>query len=388
MKTAYFDTFAGISGDMMLGALIDAGLSLESLQRELEKLGLREYRIDARKVKKHGISATKVDVTASEARVHRRLVDVLDIINQSGISKEAKKRAGRIFHQLAEAEAKVHGTTINRVHFHEVGAIDAIVDVVGTVVGLELLGVERVCASVLRFGRGTTTGAHGAMPIPVPAVAALCKGLPAERTDIPYELVTPTGAAILTTLASQIGARITLCAEQVGYGAGSRDLNQVPNLLRVEIGEQDLDLQTDTLTLIETNIDDMTPEIYGYLIDRLLEGGARDAYLTPLIMKKGRPGTTISVLADTPQVSPLVDTLFRETTTLGVRLTQVHRLKLSRRCGTVETPFGTVDVKIAEYSGRTRIAPEFEDCARIARQQNVPILDVYRTVIASQDQST
>ncbi len=386
MKIAYFDCFAGISGDMVLGALVDAGLSLKSLRRELEKLGLHEFQIRAQKVEKHGISATKVDVIAQEGHVHRRLKDILDIIDPSGISEEAKKRAGKIFRRLAEAEAEVHGTTVDQVHFHEVGAVDAIVDVVGAVVGLDLLGIQRVHASTLRFGRGTTVGSHGAMPVPVPAVVALCKGLPAERTDIPHELVTPTGAAILTTLADEIGTPVTLRTERLGYGAGSRDLKQVPNLLRIEIGERDADLQTETLTLIETNIDDMTPEIYGYLIDRLLAGGARDAYLTPLVMKKGRPATMVSVLADAPRVNPLVDLLFRETTTLGVRLTQVNRLKLSRRNETVETPFGTVNVKVADYGGRTRMAPEFEDCARIAREQNVPILDVYRAA-ASESQS-
>ncbi|MCZ6632912.1 MAG: nickel pincer cofactor biosynthesis protein LarC [bacterium] len=380
MKIAYFDCFAGISGDMILGALVDAGLSFETLQQELSKLHLKEFELQIRKVEKHSISATKIDVLHREGHVHRHLKDVLEIIDNSDISPTAKQKAGDVFRRLAEAEAEVHGSPIDHVHFHEVGAVDAIVDVVGAVVGLEALGIERVYASKLRFGTGKTRGSHGAMPIPVPAVVALCKNLPAERTDIPFELITPTGAAILTTLATEIGTSISFRTQSLGYGAGTRDLDQVPNLLRLEIGERVTDLETDTPVLLETNIDDMNPEIYGYLLDRLFEAGARDAYLTPLIMKKGRPGIQLSVLSDPDKVTLLSDLIFAETTTLGVRLTPVNRLMVSRRSETVETPFGPVQVKVAEFQGRTRIAPEYEDCVRIAREQNIPILDIYRAV--------
>jgi hypothetical protein len=325
MKIAYFDCFAGISGDMTLGALVDAGLSFKTLQQELSKLHLNEFELQSHKVKKHSISATKIDVHHQEGHVHRHLKDVLEIIDNSDISQTAKQKAGHVFRRLAEAEAEVHGSPIEDVHFHEVGAVDAIVDVVGTVVGLEALGIERIYASKLRFGTGKTRGSHGAMPIPVPAVVALCKNLPAERTDIPFELITPTGAAILTTLATEIGTSISFRTQNLGYGAGTRDLAQVPNLLRLEIGEQVMDIETDTPVLLETNIDDMTPEIYGYLLDRLLEAGARDAYLTPLIMKKGRPGIQLSVLSDPDKVTPLSDLIFAETTTLGVRITPVNR---------------------------------------------------------------
>ena len=380
MKVAYIDCFAGISGDMMLGALVDAGLSLDALRTELAKLRLHEFELRSQKVKKHGISATKVDVIAEEGHVHRHLKDIVDIIEGSGISDKAKQQATSIFQRLAEAEAEVHGTSVDSVHFHEVGAVDAIVDVVGAAVGLDLLGVEKIYASGLRFGRGSTRGSHGAMPIPVPAVVALCKGLPAERTDIPFELVTPTGAAILTTLACKIGERVMFRTESIGYGAGYRDLEQLPNLLRLEIGECDTGLQEDAPILIETNIDDMTPEIYGYLVDLLLTEGARDAYLTPLVMKKGRPGVMLSVLAEPPAVQRLTDIVFRETTTLGVRISQVNRQIIPRHSATVETDYGTVAVKVAEYARRTRVSPEFEDCARIAREQNLPILEVYNAV--------
>ena len=386
MKVAYFDCPAGISGDMVLGALVDAGLALETLQEELAKLDLHEYQIQARKVEKHGITATKVDVVAQEGHVHRGLSDILEIIGKSDISKTAKDRAEAIFRRLAEAEAEVHGVPIDRIHVHEVGAVDAIVDVVGAAVGLDLLGVERVYGSMLRFGTGTVRSAHGTLPVPVPAVVSLCRGRPAERTGIPCELTTPTGAAILTTLASGIGDRVVMTSEKIGYGAGNRDLEQVPNLLRLEVGETDPATQTEKLTLIETNIDDMNPEVYGYLVERLFEGGARDAYLTPLVMKKGRPGVMVSVLTDPARANALADTLLRETTTLGLRITQVDRLALPRTSTTVETPYGTVALKVALQGERRRFTPEFEDCARIARERNVPILDVYNVALRTAEQ--
>ena len=380
MKVAYFDCFAGISGDMTLGALVDAGLSFSVLKSELDKLSVREFTLSQRRVEKHGIAGTKIDVNAREGHVHRHLKDVLEIINSSAISASAKEKAARVFQKLAEAEAKIHGTTIEAVHFHEVGAVDAIVDVVGAIVGLEILGIEAIYASKFRFGSGHTRGAHGAMPVPVPAVVEMTKGFPSERTDIPYELVTPTGAALLTALASNIGETIQLRTESTGYGAGTRDVEQVPNLLRVEIGERVADPRTDLPVLLETNIDDMIPEIYGYLIDRLLEAGARDAFLTPVIMKKGRPGIQLTVLADPNKETELTELIFSETTTLGIRRLPVQRHILERRTDTVQTPYGPIRVKIADIGGKQRITPEYDDCVRIAREKQVPILDVYKAV--------
>ena len=380
MKVAYFDCFAGISGDMTLGALVDAGLSFAALKSELDKLSVREFTLSQRRVEKHGIAGTKIDVNAREGHVHRHLKDVLEIINSSAISVPTKEKAARVFQKLAEAEAKIHGTTIEAVHFHEVGAVDAIVDVVGAIVGLELLEIEAIYASKFRFGSGHTRGAHGAMPVPVPAVVEMTKGFPSERTDIPYELVTPTGAALLTALASNIGETIQLRTESTGYGAGTRDVEQVPNLLRVEIGALVADPRTDFPVLLETNIDDMTPEIYGYLIDRLLEAGARDAFLTPVIMKKGRPGIQLTVLADPNKETELTELIFSETTTLGIRRLPVQRHILERRTDTIQTPYGPIRVKIADIGGKQRITPEYDDCARIAREKQVPILDVYKAV--------
>ena len=383
MKVAYFDCFAGISGDMTLGALVDAGLSFSALKSELDKLSVREFAIFRRRVEKHGIAGTKVDVHAREGHVHRHLKHVLEIIDSSSISPSAKERAGRVFQKLAEAEAKVHGTTIDAVHFHEVGAVDAIVDVVGAVVGLELLGIEAVYASRFRLGSGQTRGAHGAMPVPVPAVVEMTKGFPTERTAIPHELVTPTGAALLTALASGIGDDIRLRTESTGYGAGARNVEQVPNLLRVEIGELVADSRTDAPILLETNIDDMSPEIYGYLIDRLFEAGARDAFLTPVIMKKGRPGIQLTVLADPNKETELTELIFLETTTLGIRRMPVQRHLLERHSDTLQTPFGPVRVKIATIGGKQRVSPEYDDCARIAREKHLPILDVYKAIHSS-----
>ena len=380
MKVAYFDCFAGISGDMTLGALVDAGLSFAALKSELDKLSVREFTLSQRRVEKHGIAGTKIDVNAREGHVHRHLKDVLEIINSSSISASAKEKAARVFQKLAEAEAKIHGTTIEAVHFHEVGAVDAIVDVVGAIVGLELLEIEAIYASKFRFGSGHTRGAHGAMPVPVPAVVEMTKGFPAERTNIPYELVTPTGAALLTALASNIGETIQLRTESTGYGAGTRDVEQVPNFLRVEIGELVADPRTDFPVLLETNIDDMTPEIYGYLIDRLFEAGARDAFLTPVIMKKGRPGIQLTVLADPNKETELTELIFSETTTIGIRRLPIQRHILERRTDTVQTPYGPIRVKIADIGGKQRITPEYDDCARIAREKQVPILDVYKAV--------
>ena len=380
MKVAYFDCFAGISGDMTLGALVDAGLSFAALKSELDKLSVREFTLSQRRVEKHGIAGTKIDVNAREGHVHRHLKDVLEIINSSSISASAKEKAARVFQKLAEAEAKIHGTTIEGVHFHEVGAVDAIVDVVGAIVGLELLEIEAIYASKFRFGSGHTRGAHGAMPVPVPAVVEMTKGFPSERTNIPYELVTPTGAALLTALASNIGETIQLRTESTGYGAGTRDVEQVPNFLRVEIGELVADPRTDFPVLLETNIDDMTPEIYGYLIDRLFEAGARDAFLTPVIMKKGRPGIQLTVLADPNKETELTELIFSETTTLGIRRLPIQRHILERRTDTVQTPYGPIRVKIADIGGKQRITPEYDDCARIAREKQVPILDVYKAV--------
>ena len=378
MKIAYFDCFSGISGDMILGALIDAGLDFSALKDALAKLRVPGFELERKKVERHHIVGTKLEVITGHEHAHRGLTDIIAILDGSDISVSAKTKAKSIFTRLAEAEAKVHGTTPDEIHFHEVGAIDAIVDIVGAVIGIELLGVEQVFASTLRLGTGVTQAAHGVIPIPAPATVELIKNVPVARTDIPAELVTPTGAAIITTLASGFGSAPVFQPEAVGYGAGGRDLSEVPNLLRVCIGERRASFEEDHSIIIETNIDDMTPEIYGYIVDKLLEVGAKDAYLTPVIMKKARPGIVLTVLTDHLSLDRTVRTIFEETTTLGVRIYNVDRKKVARSAGDVQTRYGTVRTKIAEFEGKRRETPEYDDCVTLAREHGVPLLDVYR----------
>jgi uncharacterized protein (TIGR00299 family) protein len=384
-RRAYIDCFAGASGDMLLGALVDAGLPFEQLQSELGKLGMTDFEISHRKVSKHGISATKVDVSTQAGHVHRHLSNIADILSSSSLDDDIKIRALAVFTRLAEAEAKVHGTTVEKVHFHEVGAIDAIVDILGTVIGLKILGIEQIECSALSVGTGSTTGSHGAMPIPVPAVVALCSDIPLRRTGILSELLTPTGAALLTTLADRFNQPTTFVGDQVGYGAGTRDLDQIPNLLRIEIGD-DTSLsgtETDEIIVLETNIDDMNPEVFGHVADRLWKAGVRDVYLTPIQMKKGRPGTILTALCEPSSVDRVKHLLFTETTTLGIRQSTMTRTILPRRSDKVSTPYGDIAVKIAEYNGQKRISPEYDDCSRLARDHKVPLIDIYKTALSA-----
>ena len=431
MKIAYFDCFSGISGDMVLGALVDAGLDPALLQAELEKLDLPGLSLSFQRTSRQAIAATLAEVRLEGVAIpaaeehhlelrqvqdhghdhdhahghshshsyppslaheharppdrhdhshdheHRQLDTILDRIRRSRLDEEAKDRACRIFGRLAQAEAQVHGLPPAQVHLHEVGALDAVVDIVGAVVGLRLLGVEKVYSSALRDGTGYMKCAHGRYPVPAPGVLALCREAPVEQTDIRAELVTPTGAAIITTLAVSFGPAPAFRQERVGYGAGRRELLEQPNLLRLRIGQTAQAFQQDRAVLVEANIDDMNPEVYGYLSERLLEQGVRDVYLTSVQMKKGRPGTLLSVLAGEEQLDAVVELLLAETTTLGVRYHQVERRKLERESLTVQTPFGPVRVKVGILGDQRRFAPEYEDCARLARQHQVPLLQIY-----------
>lgn len=411
MKIAYFDCFAGISGDMILGALIDAGLDPALLKSELAKLNLHGVEIDFQPVSKHAIAATQAQVRLGDTPIspeqehhleldgqkadrghdhghgeghgHHHLEDILELIRSSQLDREVRETSARIFERLAAAEAQVHGAPPEQVHLHEVGAIDAVVDVVGAVAGLHLLGVDRVYSSPLRLGTGFVRCAHGRYPVPVPGVLALCADVPCEQTDVHSELVTPTGAAILTTVASSFGPAPPFRQTHVGYGAGRRDLEELPNLLRLRVGETDLELERDRMVLLEANIDDMTPEIYGYLFDLLLEKGAKDVYITPVQMKKGRPGNLLSVLTDEGLLDEITTIVFAETTTIGVRHHAVERRKLQRSIDTVSTPYGPVRVKVCHFDGRRRATPEYDDCAQLARQRQVPILSVYAAAQAA-----
>ena len=399
MKIAYFDCFSGISGDMILGALLDAGLALEDLNQEIAKLGVEDVAIEREATARHAIAATRAKVCVAGAPVadaehhldlsgerthahpHAHRKDITSRIADSRLDDVVKERSIRIFERLCAAEAEVHNAAPEEVALHEVGALDALIDVVGAVAGLQILEVDEVCASPLRFGTGFVRCAHGRYPVPVPGVLALCRDVPTEQTDIRAELVTPTGAAIITTLAHSFGPQPPFCQQAVGYGAGRRDLEAIPNLLRLRVGERVP--ASERILLIEANIDDMNPEVYGYLFDRLLEQGACDVYATPVLMKKGRPGNVLSVLAPAGRLDELAAVVLQETTTIGLRYYGVERRVLERQIRAVATPYGEVNVKFSCIDGRRRAAPEYEDCARLAQEHQVPLLSVYEAARAA-----
>jgi uncharacterized protein (TIGR00299 family) protein len=373
---------------MILGALVDAGLPLEKLQRELRKLPLSGFHLTAQGVQRGGVAATKVNVLVEEEQEHHRhLSDILGILERSRVSTTVKERASAVFHRLAEAEARRHRTTPEEVHFHEVGAVDSIVDVVGAVVGLELLKVEQVYCSPLPAGLGQTTSQHGAIPLPAPGTLELLKMATAPLRSVPYpaELVTPTGAAVLTTLA--VFSTPTIKVEQIGYGAGTREFPDLPNVLCVWLGEVAGQARERELLLLETNIDDMTPEMLAYVQERALALGARDAWFTPIQMKKGRPATLLSLLASPEEQEHLVDLLFRETSTLGLRVQQVRRLEVEREVVAFRSSLGLVQVKLKKLQGRTvGAAPEYEACKGLAQKRGMPLQEVYR-IVASEAQA-
>lgn len=375
MTLAYFDCFSGISGDMTLGALVDAGLPIEVLRSELAKLNLPGYTLSSEKVRRSGLSATKVHVKLDEKeQPARHLSDIRAIINGSSLSPSIKQKSMNVFQRLAEVEAKVHGTTPDKVHFHEVGAVDAIVDIVGSVIGLEHLGITEIIGSPVNVGSGTVHTAHGKLPVPAPATAELLTGLPLYSSSITFELTTPTGAAIISTLATSFGPLPQMKVGRIAYGAGNKDIPGQPNVLRLMIGTLEAPYAEDSSVLIETNIDDMDPRIYGHLIEQLMARGAQDAYLTPIIMKKGRPAVLVSMLCDRADSSALLDTLFRETTSIGVRIHEVGRKKLSREIRTVETSYGKIRVKISRRGDEVlTVTPEYEDCKKLAEEKQVPL---------------
>ncbi|MHC1745105.1 MAG: nickel pincer cofactor biosynthesis protein LarC [Syntrophobacteraceae bacterium] len=379
MKIAYFDCFSGASGDMILGALLDAGLSLDHLAGELARLHLSHYDIQAQKVSRRGLGGTQAVVAVDDDhhRYHsRHLSDIEAIIAGSGLHEDVKRKSIAIFRRLAEAEAKVHRTSVEAIHFHEVGAMDAIMDVVGAVAGLAALGIEKVHCSPLHVGSGTVQCAHGTLPVPAPATAELIRGFPSYSTGVCGELLTPTGAAILTTLASGFGPMPAMAIERIGYGAGTLD-PPVPNLLRVLIGETEDSLQgldTEQIAVIETNIDDMNPQFYDYLMGRLFEMEALDVFLLSVQMKKNRPGILLTVTCQLHQVERFSGFLLRETTSIGLRWRIENRFKTRRTIREVETPFGVIRCKVATIGDEiVNVAPEYEDCKRAALEHHVPL---------------
>jgi uncharacterized protein (TIGR00299 family) protein len=362
---------------MILGALVDAGAPFEALTRELAGLGVEGYRLERREVMKAGFRATKVDVVLGAPEGgHRGLREILDILEQSRLAPAARELATRIFRRLAEAEARVHGTTPERVHFHEVGAVDAIVDVAGACVGLGLLGVEAVHVGALPVGGGFVDGPHGRIPVPGPATAELLKGFPTLDPGVRRELVTPTGAAILTTLAAGAGTMPAMRVTAVGYGAGTMDLD-TPNVLRVFVGEAAVTAPTETIVQMETTVDDMSPQLYEPLLERLLEAGALDAWLTPVIMKRSRPGVVLTALCEPGRVADLSRLLFEESSTIGVRWTAYQRSRLEREMVRLDTAYGPVTFKVSRLEGRVvTVTPEFEEVRRIAGAKGLPVREV------------
>ena len=383
MSIAYLDCFSGISGNMVLGALLDAGLNLEDLLEGLAQLDVAGYTVRSEPVLKRGLRGTHVTVETEHHGPERHLHQIEEIITGSSLPARIQKRSVAIFRRLAEAEAKVHDAPVDHVHFHEVGALDAIVDVVGAVIGFDRLGVERIYASPVRVGRGTVLCAHGVIPVPAPATAELLRGVPTYGRDVDAELVTPTGAAILTTLAEGYGSAPPMAVDRIGYGAGTRELPH-PNLLRISLGESieqeaGLDYERDRVTVVETSIDDMNPEFYEHVMARLFDAGALDVFVTPITMKHSRPAAQLSVLVPDGRLPAVVDVLVTETTTIGVRFDVKERWKLMRQHSQVDTPYGAVGVKVA-YRGdeALNVAPEAQDCRRLADEQGVPLKLVYQ----------
>lgn len=386
MKSAYLDAFSGVSGDMMIGALIDAGADAAALEQAVAALGLRGYRIVVGRRDLSGIAAVKFDVEVSEPQPERHLGEILRMIEQAGLPTRAERAAAATFRALADAEAKVHRTTPDEVHFHEVGAVDSIIDIVGAAWALDHLGVADLIVSPLPAGHGFVRSRHGVIPVPAPATVELLAGFPIRIGDGEAELVTPTGAAIVRALGRPAPSPFAFQAERVGYGAGTRTLADRPNVLRLMLGAPASGFGADELVEISANIDDLNPQIYGHLGERLLAAGARDVTLTPTIMKKGRPGVILSVLAEAPARDRLARMIFEETTTIGVRFHTVNRLKLDRRIEEVETRFGKIRVKIAGASGAgspLNLSPEFDDCRKAAIDHGAPLKLVMEEAIAA-----
>jgi len=378
MKIAYFDCFSGVSGDMILGALIDAGLDIQELESELGKLKISGYKIKAEKTARKGISGTKFSVDVIEQNVERRLKDLVEIIDQSDLDADIKELSKKTFKELATVESKIHGKGIEEIHFHEVGGLDSIIDVIGSLIGIKKFGIEATYSSKIHVGTGFLKCRHGVLPVPAPATLAMLKGIPIYSTGIEAELATPTGVCVLKTLSKGFGIMPEMKVEEVGYGAGSREL-EIPNLLRVYVGESgEVGYEKDEVILIETNIDDMNPQLLAYTSEILLKQSVLDVFMTPLFMKKNRLGTMLSVLTTPDKLDEVLSTMFTETTTLGVRIHHLEKKKLSREIIAMKTRFGEVKVKIGKIGNQIKnIAPEYESCKEIAMKQGIPLKDVY-----------
>jgi len=392
MKLAYFDCFSGISGDMTLGALVDAGCSLETLRSGLEGLQIPDWTISSEKVWKNGMAATFVRVATEDQTKHRSLSAILEMFEKSQLSKSVQKNAAAIFRKLGEAEASVHDVPLEKIHFHEVGAVDAIVDIAGACIALDAFGIEKFACSPLNVGGGTAKMAHGVLPVPAPATAKLLQGKPTYSNGVQRELVTPTGAAIVSTLCDTFGPQPQMTVSAIGYGAGSIELEGQPNVVRIMIGEAADKVIAgfdEEISVIEANLDDMNPQIYGYFLEKALAAGALDVYTTPVQMKKNRPGTLLTLLCKPQDTNSLMSLVFAETTTFGARTYRAQRRTLPRESVNVHTQFGDVRVKLSRVNGRIlHVAPEFDDCRKLAVEKNVPLQRVLSEAMRSYDASS
>ncbi len=387
-KVLYFDCFAGISGDMTVGALIDLGADEKELLQSLDSLHLHGYRIEIKKALKNGISGTDFNVIIEEEHSHhshhhhhhsRNLSVISEIINSSALDSSVKELSLKMFHEIAAAESKIHAKSIDEIHFHEVGAIDSIVDIVASAVCLNMIKPDKIISSPLNLGEGTVECAHGVFPVPAPATAEILKGIPVYSSGIKKEMTTPTGAAIIKCIAQEFSSFPAMKIDSTGYGLGKRNL-EVPNVLRVVVGEMDY---SEKKVMIETNIDDMSGEIYSYLMNKLFESGALDVFIAPVIMKKSRPAHVLSVLCESGKVDALEEIIFTETTTFGTRRYEVERSELERTISKVKTSYGEISVKKGYLNGKyLKFSPEYDECAEAAKKHGVPVREVYNAVTA------
>jgi pyridinium-3,5-bisthiocarboxylic acid mononucleotide nickel chelatase len=387
MKTALLDIFTGISGDMTIAALLDAGASFDYLKSECAKLNFSGYELKISKLKRSQIEATKFDVVIHENQhAHRDLENIFKLIDDSTLSDNVKKNSKRIFETIGQAEAKIHNVPVEKVHFHEVGAIDSIIDIVGACICLENMGVNRVLSTPVKLGKGLINTQHGVMPNPAPATLEILKDYPVEFTNIDFELTTPTGAAIVKTLSGGVydnNFSGNIKIESVGFGSGTFDIKESPNLLRVMLCEieESKYLNKEKLVQVETNIDDMNPQIYPYVMQKLFDAGALDVYYHDIIMKKGRPGILLSVLASENILNNVLEIIYSETTTLGVRIIHIDRHKIEREIKEVDSSFGKVKVKVIEKNSSVKFIPEFEECKRLAQSLGKTFIEIYNQLM-------
>jgi uncharacterized protein (TIGR00299 family) protein len=378
MRIAYFDCFSGASGDMILGSMIDAGLNAQELREELRKIPIPNVQLNVRKVLKRGISATQVIVTGKkEKKSYRTLNDILKIVEKSRLKSEVKKKSKEVFERIAFVEAKIHQKPVKEIHFHELSGLDSIVDIVGSVWGFHQLGIDKLYVSKVNLGSGFVECEHGILPVPAPATLALMKGKPIYSSGVERELLTPTGAALLTFLGSDFGNMPEMKVERVGYGAGRHDLPH-PNLLRLLIGVPSVHSGMERVMVIETNIDDMNPQFYDYMIEKLLAIGVMEVFLTPIMMKKSRPGILLKVICPSEKLSSVTGFLLKETTTLGLRWHEEERNRADREILTLGTRYGKIRFKLARWEGRVvNLSPEYEDCKRLAVKKRTTLKEVF-----------